>query len=213
MVTSYKTILKPSEIEIIEKKSRFIGYAHPVKTEDEAIEFVNSIKQKHRDATHNVYAYITQHNNINRFTDDGEPSGTAGLPTLDAIRKANFTDTAVVVTRYFGGTLLGTGGLVKAYSSAASKAILAACPVVKTLSKIYSVVCRYDLLGSVEYSLENDGFVIENKEFTDKVKLIIGVPFEKCELLEKSMVAVTCGTAKVELIGEKFVNSEFLNGE
>lgn len=210
MEISYKTILVPSEIEIIEKKSRFIGYAQPVTNEDEAIEFVNSIKQKHRDATHNVYAYITRHNNINRFTDDGEPSGTAGLPTLDAIRKAEFTDTAVVVTRYFGGTLLGTGGLVKAYSSAASGAIAAAKPVIKRLSAIYTVICRYDLLGSVEYSLENDNFVIENKEFTDKVKLTIGVPFEKCEILEKSMIAVTCGSAKIEKIGEKFVNSEFL---
>lgn len=211
METSYKTILVPSEIEIIEKKSRFIGYAKPVSNEEQAIEFVNSIKQKHRDATHNVYAYITRYNNINRFTDDGEPSGTAGLPTLDAIRKAGFTDTAVVVTRYFGGTLLGTGGLVKAYSSAASKAISAAQPVVKRLSAIYTVVCRYDLLGSVEYSLTNDDFVIENKEFTDKVKLTVGVPFEKSELLEANMVAVTCGSAKIEKIGEEFVNSEFLN--
>ena len=210
MERSYKTILVPSEIEIIEKKSRFIGYAHPVVNEDEAIEFVNFIKQKHRDATHNVYAYITRHNNINRFTDDGEPSGTAGLPTLDAIRKAGFTDTAVVVTRYFGGTLLGTGGLVKAYSSAASQAIAAAKPVIKRLSAIYTITCRYDLLGSVEYSLENDNFSVENKEFTDKVKITVGVPFEKGELLEKNMIAVTCGSAKIEKTGEKFVNAEFL---
>ena len=210
MEISYKTILVPSEIEIIEKKSRFIGYAHPVVNEDEAIEFVNFIKQKHRDATHNVYAYITRHNNINRFTDDGEPSGTAGLPTLDAIRKAGFTDTAVVVTRYFGGTLLGTGGLVKAYSSAASQAIAAAKPVIKRLSAIYTITCRYDLLGSVEYSLENDNFSVENKEFTDKVKITVGVPFEKGELLEKNMIAVTCGSAKIEKTGEKFVNAEFL---
>ncbi len=210
MQTSYKTILKPSQIEIIEKKSRFIGYAHPVINEHEAIEFVNSIKQKHRDATHNVYAYITRDNNINRFTDDGEPSGTAGLPTLDAIRKANFTDTAVVVTRYFGGTLLGTGGLVKAYSMAAAAAIQAAEPVIKRLSKIYTVTCRYDLLGSVEYSLQNEGFSVENTEYTDKVCITVGVPFEKAELLEKNMVSVTCGSAKIECVGEQFVNAEYL---
>ena len=210
MIESYKTILEPSEIEIVLKKSKFIGYACPVVTEEEAIAFVNSIKQKHRDATHNVYAYITQKDNINRFTDDGEPSGTAGLPTLDAIRKADFTDTAVVVTRYFGGILLGTGGLVKAYSSAASEAIAAAKPVIKTLSKIYTVICRYDLLSIVQYALETNDFVIEDTEFTDKVKITVGVPFPLCQKLEELMVSVTCGTAKVECVGEKYVNSKYL---
>lgn len=210
MQTSYKTILVPSQIEIIEKKSRFIGYACPVLCEEAAIDFVNSVKQKHRDATHNVYAYITRKNNINRFTDDGEPSGTAGLPTLDAIRKAEFTDVAVVVTRYFGGTLLGTGGLVRAYSFAAAQALAAAKPVIKRLSKIYTVICRYDLFGSVEHSLKTDGYVVEDTEYTDVVKLTVGVPFDKGEALEKSMVAVTGGTAKIQLVGEEFVNAEFL---
>ena len=208
MITEYKTILTRSEIEFTEKKSRFIGYAAPVTNENEAIEFVKTIKAKHRDATHNVYAYVTRENNLSRYTDDGEPSGTAGMPVLDAIRKAGFTDAAVVVTRYFGGTLLGTGGLVKAYSSAASNALDAALPIIKRLSKIYRIICPYELHNMLEYSLKKNNFNIENTEFTDKVRLTVGIPFEKAELLEKTVISVTCGRAKAELIGENFINSD-----
>ena len=210
MITEYKTILTPSEIEFTEKKSRFIGYAAPVITEEQALEFVKSVKAKHRDATHNVYAYITRDNNLSRYTDDGEPSGTAGLPVLDSLRKAGFTDAAVVVTRYFGGTLLGTGGLVKAYSTAASKAIAAAQPVIKRLSKIYKIICPYDLHGSLEYSLLKNNFRIESTDFTDKVTITVGIPFENAELLEKTVVSVTSGRAKTKLMGENFVNSDYL---
>lgn len=211
MITEYKTVSLPSQFEFTEKKSRFIGYASPVSTEEEAIAFVNLVKARHKDATHNVYAYITRLNNINRFTDDGEPSGTAGLPVLDAIRKADFTDTAVVVTRYFGGTLLGTGGLVKAYSHAASEAISAAKPVIKRLSKIYKITCSYDLHGALEYSLLKNGYKIEDTEFTEKVALTVGIPFEKAAELEKTVVSVTSGRAKTEILGESFVDADYLN--
>ena len=206
MDITYKTILTPSEIEIVEKKSRFIGFACPVSTEEEANEFVNSIKQKHKIATHNVYAYVLRKNNINKFTDDGEPSGTAGLPTLDAIRKAGFTDTAVVVTRYFGGTLLGTGGLVKAYSTAAKEALIAAKPIIKKLSCLYEITCRYDLLGSVQYTLELKGFPIENIEYTDKVKLTVSADFGTEDLLINEITSVTGATAKIEYLENRYVN-------
>lgn len=206
MDITYKTVLQPSEIEIVEKKSRFIGFAAPVTTEEEANEFVNSIKQMHKIATHNVYAYVLRKNNINKFTDDGEPSGTAGLPTLDSIRKAGFTDTAVVVTRYFGGTLLGTGGLVKAYSTAAKEAIIAARPIIKKLSRLYTITCRYDLLGSVQYTLELKGFSIENIEYTDKVKLTVSADFGTEDLLINEVTSVTGATAKIEYLDERYVN-------
>ncbi len=119
----YKTVRNPAEYTFVEKKSEFIGYCAPVKTESEAIAFVNSIKKKHSDATHNVYAYVLREGFAQRFSDDGEPHGTAGMPVLDSIRKAELTDVAVVVTRYFGGILLGTGGLVRAYTAAASGVI------------------------------------------------------------------------------------------
>ncbi len=119
----YKTVRNSAEYTFVEKKSEFIGYCAPVKTESEAIAFVNSIKKKHSDATHNVYAYVLREGFAQRFSDDGEPHGTAGMPVLDSIRKAELTDVAVVVTRYFGGILLGTGGLVRAYTAAASGVI------------------------------------------------------------------------------------------
>ena len=119
----YKTVRNASEFTIIEKKSEFIGFCAPVKTEEEAIAFVNSVKKKHSAARHNVYAYVLREGNASRFSDDGEPHGTAGMPVLDSIRKAGITDVAVVVTRYFGGILLGTGGLVRAYTAAASGAL------------------------------------------------------------------------------------------
>lgn len=119
----YKTVRNPAEFIMVEKKSEFIGYCAPVKTEAEAIAFVNSIKKKHSDARHNCYAYVLREGFASRYSDDGEPHGTAGMPILDAIRKAGITDVAVVVTRYFGGILLGTGGLVRAYTAAAAGAV------------------------------------------------------------------------------------------
>ena len=119
----YKTVEFESKDEFIEKKSRFIGYVKPVKTQEEATEFINAIKSKHWDATHNVSAYVLRDNNIQRSSDDGEPSGTAGVPTLDVLLKEGIVDTCVVVTRYFGGTLLGAGGLIRAYSHASKIAV------------------------------------------------------------------------------------------
>ncbi len=208
MDTVYKTINKPSEIEIIEKKSRFIGSACPVSTENEALNFVNSVKSKYRDATHNVYAYIIRENNITRFTDDGEPSGTAGLPTLDSIRKADFTDTAVVVTRYFGGTLLGTGGLVKAYSTAAKEAIIAAKPIIKKLCEVFEVTCKYELLGSIQYNLEKKGFGIEKIEYTDNVKIIVSSKFEERDILQNEVISISGGAAKITYMGSKYIDTE-----
>ena len=119
----YKTVEFESKDEFVEKKSRFIGYVKPVKTQEEATNFINSIKSKHWDATHNVSAFVLRENNIQRSSDDGEPSGTAGVPTLDVLLKENLVDVCVVVTRYFGGTLLGAGGLIRAYSHSSKIAV------------------------------------------------------------------------------------------
>ena len=129
----YKTVYGRGAAELIEKKSRFIANVAPVHTEEEAVAFVSEIKAKYRDARHNVYAYVVAENNISRFTDDGEPAGTAGAPVLDVILKAGLTNVAIVVTRYFGGTLLGTGGLVHAYGKTAKDGVTDA----KICEKIY----------------------------------------------------------------------------
>ena len=115
-MTEYITVKNSGEDEFVEKRSRFIGYCKPVKTQDEAVSFINEIRSKHWDATHNVYAYVLSDGQIMRYSDDGEPQGTAGVPVLDVIKKMGIVDVVVVVTRYFGGIMLGAGGLVRAYS-------------------------------------------------------------------------------------------------
>ena len=125
-MNEYKTVEIENCDEFVEKKSRFIGYVKPVRTQQEAVDFISSIKSKHWDATHNVYAYVLRENNIQRYSDDGEPSGTAGVPVLDVLKKEGLTDVCCVVTRYFGGILLGGGGLVRAYSHSAKIAVDAA---------------------------------------------------------------------------------------
>ena len=122
-MTEYRTVEFEADDYFIEKKSRFIGYVKPVKTVDEAVDFINSIKSKHWDATHNVYAYVLRENNVQRYSDDGEPSGTAGVPMLDVLLKEHLVDVCVVGTRYFGGTMLGAGGLVRAYSHTSKIAV------------------------------------------------------------------------------------------
>lgn len=171
-MNSYKTVSEFATDEIIEKKSRFIGYIKPVKTETEAIDFIDEISKKHWDATHNVYAYNIKDGNISRCSDDGEPAKTAGAPTLDVILKEEITDVVIVVTRYFGGTLLGTGGLVKAYSSAAKAALNKAEIVTMTNCIEFVVSIPYHLLGKCENELRVFDVKIIQKEFADDVNII-----------------------------------------
>lgn len=201
----YKTVEKPSSAEFTEKRSRFIGYVSPVKSEEEAIEFVNSIKKKHSDARHNVYAYVLRNNNITRFSDDGEPSGTAGIPVLDTVRKQNLTDVAVVVTRYFGGILLGGGGLVRAYGHAASIGIEAACRIRMVYSSVYEIKTEYHFLGKIEYELRMLGLVSENTEYASDVKMSVCVTEDKEEAMKKKLTEATGGNISVKKTDERYV--------
>jgi len=193
----YKTVQQEAEIELVEKKSRFIAKVRPVQKEQEALAFIQEIKSKHYNATHNVYAYVLRENHLQRYTDDGEPSGTAGIPVLDCIRKQELTDVAVVVTRYFGGTLLGTGGLVRAYGGAASQGIRAAVPIVCRLCDIYTVSCSYDLYGKVEYALNQAGYTIRGADFGVEVKLEVCVLRGEGEQLMQLMKEITNALAAV----------------
>ncbi len=143
-MAAYRTIAAPATAEIVEKKSRFIGQIAPVATEEEALAFINGVKAEHRMARHNVYAYVLRGGRI-RYTDDGEPAKTAGMPTLEAIQHAGLEDVAVVITRYFGGVLLGTGGLVRAYTDATKAAIEAA--------DVVTVSVCVDIILEVPYAL------------------------------------------------------------
>ncbi|MCG4564729.1 YigZ family protein [Anaerosalibacter bizertensis] len=207
MKTRYRTIYKMGEDEILIKKSRFIGYAMPVETEDEAIKFIEEIKTKHRDATHNVYAYVLgEDNNIQRYSDDGEPSGTAGIPALEVIKKEDLRNVAVVVTRYFGGKKLGTGGLIRAYTKGAKIGLEAGVIIDKILFRKVKVRIDYTLYGMVENYLINKGIYIEDTIFDDAVNLILYIEYEKDEKFRDTIRELTNGTGIIDDIGEEYLS-------
>ena len=200
----YVTLKKYASFEYEEKKSVFIADASPVSNEAEAIAFIETVKKKYPDARHHVYAYVLRENSIMRFTDDHEPQGTAGMPTLDAIRKNGITDCVVVVTRYFGGTLLGTGGLVRAYSAAAIGAIEAAEPARYDVYAEYSIKLSYSDHQKSIGALSEIGFRLLDTIFSDSVEIIGSVLAKDSEILEKKLTDITAGRAKTEKISEKF---------
>lgn len=191
---SYITIKDFGEDRFEEKKSEFIGYAKRVESEEEAKAFINEIKNMHKQARHNCSAYIIGENmNIQRYSDDGEPQGTAGIPILEVMKKSRVTDCAVVVTRYFGGILLGTGGLTRAYTKGASISIKAAGIVEKVEGVKLSFEMEYDLFGKVQYLCGQNSWHIEDTEYSDKV--IVNILAEKAiaENIENEIVEVTNG--------------------
>lgn len=183
MGKSYKTLYSYGVAEIEIKRSRFIGHAKPVSSEDEAIKFIEEIRGKHRMATHNVYAYVIgEYDEIQRFSDDGEPSGTAGLPVLNVIKKEGLKNTAVVVTRYFGGILLGAGGLVRAYTRGAKVAIDAAEIIEKIPAKSIILTFDYTFLGKIQNEFSKKGYYIKDIIYSDKVSIILYI--EENHILE-----------------------------
>ncbi|MBO5343005.1 MAG: YigZ family protein [Ruminococcus sp.] len=201
---NYFTISKPASDSFIEKKSEFIGYIAPVKTNDEAVAFINQIKAMHRKARHNVYAYILREDNISRYSDDGEPQGTAGVPVLEVLQKRGLTDVCVVVTRYFGGILLGGGGLLRAYSHAASIACDAAHIMDMRLCHRLTIKTDYNLYGKINYILPNFDVITMNSDFADAVTLEILVMSEKLDSLRKELTEVTNDSAEVTDLGELY---------
>ncbi|MBC1452774.1 YigZ family protein [Listeria welshimeri] len=170
MLDHYLTIQSDGKHEIIIEKSRFICHIMRVTTESEAQTFIQTIKKEHRDATHNCSAYIIGENDqFQKAHDDGEPSGTAGVPMLEVLKKKKLKNIAVVVTRYFGGTKLGAGGLVRAYGSAVSETIQTIGIVECTLATIIKCSFAYSLVGKIENAFEQKNYQINDKEFTDKV--------------------------------------------
>jgi len=205
MLTRYKTIHSFGSDEIIINKSKFIGYAKPVSSEDEAIDFIQEIKSKHKDATHNVYAYVLgENNNIQRYSDDGEPSGTAGVPVLEVIKKEDLKNVAVVVTRYFGGIKLGAGGLVRAYTKGAKIGLEAGLIVEKVLFKIIKVRIDYTLYGKVENELLKQEYIIRDVMYDDAVNITILCETENIDNLINLLTELTSSRMIYEEIGEAY---------
>jgi uncharacterized YigZ family protein len=191
---SYLTIKDEVSIEFEEKKSIFIGHAKRIYNEVEARDFINKIKGEHKEATHNVYAYIIGENmGIQRYSDDGEPQGTAGIPVLEVVKKNGITDIAVVVTRYFGGVMLGAGGLVRAYSKGAALAIKEGSIVEKVKGCKLNILIDYDLIGKVQYICSQNSWFIEATEYTDKVKVILYCEIKMIDAIKNTMVEATSG--------------------
>lgn len=199
MIERYKTIANRAEAELEDKKSRFIATVMPVKSQEEAEQFINELRKKYWNATHNCYAYqIGMRNEIQRFSDDGEPQGTAGKPILEVLKGEELKNTAIVVTRYFGGTLLGTGGLVRAYGRSAKEGILQAGIVERVLMRRYLIKVPYTLMGKVQYIFNENGYIIEDTEFTHDVTFYVLVEETSCDQFEKEMIEHTNAEAVVQ---------------
>lgn len=202
----YKTISKISECMIVEKKSKFIASVFPVDNEPLALEYLSKVKSKYPDATHHVYAYIIDENNIFRYSDDGEPSGTAGMPVLDTIRKEGIVDCLVVVTRYFGGTLLGTGGLVHAYGASAKEGLLKSEIITRCLCNIVSVRVDYSLSGKIQYKAASENYIVEDTIYGEDVEFLICIKPEETQRFIKDIADLTNGKAVMEITDNKYID-------
>nr|WP_187296188.1 YigZ family protein [Tepidibacter mesophilus] len=199
MIKQYKTIHEYGQDEVIIEKSRFIGYAKPVETEEEAMEFINEIKKKHKDATHNVWAYTLGMNmDIQRYSDDGEPSGTAGIPSLEVIKKEDLRNVAVVVTRYFGGIKLGAGGLVRAYTKGAKIGLNSSKIIDKILYTDIRFKMDYTLLGKVQNELMNLGYIIKEILYEDMVTIVVYSKSDEVEVVKNKIIDITSSNVEVE---------------
>ena len=204
----YRTVKEFNSDEYIVKRSRFIGYAKPVTNIQEANDFISEIKSKHWDATHNVYAYIIRETGVKRYSDDGEPQGTAGIPVLDVLEKSGVTDCAVVVTRYFGGIMLGAGGLVRAYSHSASIAVAAGGIVTRAMCARLKVTCDYYFYGKLSSLVPENGGIIEDTIFEDNVTLVFRLPLELVDGLNAKLIDVSNGRYSVTKTDEFFADMD-----
>ena len=192
----YRTIRAAASAEFVEKRSRFIGYISPVTTQQDAIAFIDSIKSKHWDATHNIC----------RFSDDGEPQGTAGMPALNVLQKEELTDCVLVVTRYFGGILLGGGELVRAYSHAAKIAVDAGGIVTRAECSIVKIRCDYTFYGRLASLIPEQGGIVEDTAFEDAVTVKMRIPQELEPAFEARLVDLSNGTCRGEIIDTVFAD-------
>ena len=195
----YKTISERCEARFVEKKSEFIGYLSPVKTEEEAIAFINEIRAMHRKARHNCYAYILRENRTARHSDDGEPSGTAGVPIYEVLRKEELCDVACVVTRYFGGIMLGAGGLVRAYTRGAKDAVDTAKIKVMAEAAKAEITVDYSLYGRLPQIFADFDARSESEDFADTVKVTVFVRWELAEKLKEKLIDSCNGKAIVDI--------------
>lgn len=198
MTESDRIVYEGGMGEITEKKSRFLATVMPVKTEEEALRFIEAMRKKYWDASHNCYAYtLGDRQEICRASDDGEPAQTAGRPMLDVLLGENLHDVCVVVTRYFGGTLLGTGGLVRAYSAAVKEGLAQSTIVERREGRRWQLLTDYNGIGKIQYLLAKEGLRTLNTTYTDVVTVEILVPTERNEQIRKQLTEATNGRCQI----------------
>lgn len=196
MVEEYKTVYTGGVGELVEKKSRFIATVRPVETEEEALSFIEEMKKKYWDARHNCFAYVLgERQELMRCSDDGEPSQTAGKPMMDVLVGAGLTNVAVVVTRYFGGTLLGTGGLVRAYSGAVKEGLSKSVVITKCWGTRLCVETDYNGIGKLQYLFGQRQIPMMDAEYTDRVRFVVLVPVARVQEMKKAVTEATSGQA------------------
>ncbi|MEW5552346.1 YigZ family protein [Peribacillus frigoritolerans] len=210
MLTQYLTVAGRGDHEIVIEKSRFISHIARVETEDAAQAFIQEIKKKHKDATHNCSAYmIGEQNQIQKALDDGEPSGTAGVPILEVLKKKELKDTAVVVTRYFGGIKLGAGGLIRAYSKATSEGINATGVVIRKLMRVISTTVDYTWLGKLENELRSSIYQIKEIQYLDQVNILVYVEETQKETYIAWITELTNGQGHITEEEMLYLEEEF----
>ncbi|MEG0319593.1 MAG: YigZ family protein [Niameybacter sp.] len=199
MLDRYITIAGEGYAEIVEKKSRFIASVFPIESQEEADLILAKLRKKYWDATHNCFAYqIGERDEIQRFSDDGEPQGTAGKPILDVLKGHQIKNTLIVVTRYFGGTLLGTGGLVRAYGKGAKEGILAAGLIEKMRVCLFTLEMSYPLSGKVQYLLNDQNYIIRDTLYTDVVRFVVEVEMGEKEAFTDWLIEKTNAETSIE---------------
>ncbi len=209
MRADYHTVKLSGESEFIIQKSKFLTFVKRVETEEEAIAFINEVKKQQHTATHNCSAYmIGPHDEIQKANDDGEPSGTAGVPMLEVLKKQQLKDTVVVVTRYFGGIKLGSGGLIRAYGRATSEGIAATGKVERKRHHLMKVTIEYTWLGKVEHEVRQSAYPLKEITYEEGVSLFLYIPVAKAEPFTEWMTEITSGQCQISVVGQEFLEFE-----
>lgn len=206
MRADYQTVHSYGESEYTIQKSKFLTFVKRTETEDEAIDFINDIKKLHHNATHNCSAYlIGEHDEIQKANDDGEPSGTAGVPMLEVLKKQMLKDTTVVVTRYYGGIKLGSGGLIRAYGRATSEGLLATGIVERRLHDLMKVAIDYTWLGKIENEVRQSNYPLKDIIYAEDVEIIVYVPHLEVPIFTEWMTEMTNGQGNISTTGQEFL--------
>jgi uncharacterized YigZ family protein len=205
MLTSYRTFEKAGVKEIVIKKSRFIGYGFAVSSEEEALAHIERIRKEHWNATHNCFAYVIgERDQVQKASDDGEPSGTAGKPILEVIKNKQLKNVLIIVTRYFGGVMLGAGGLIRAYSDGAVAAVEASSAVRMQLHAVVEVDVDYTWMGKLEHAFRQQGTVVGEPQFADRITLRCYPPVEEHDAFVAWLTDLTQGQASLRHLGEEW---------